>query len=99
MTEKEEKNNTYEEEEEEKQVEDATCPMDGCESKKNPDNKKRRCDACQKWWYESKRIFFGRERKCSKCQEIFEPETRDEIRDKNGYTCDDCVDAVLEEAE
>ena len=70
--------------------EDFTCPMEGCENKRNLENKKGRCDSCQKWWYEAKRIFFGRERRCVKCLEIFEPETRDKTHDINGYTCNDC---------
>ena len=79
------------------QEEEEMCPEECCENKKNKDNKKGRCNNCHKWWNESKRTFFGRERKCTKCQEMFEPETRDEIRDKNGYICDTCIDVFLEE--
>jgi hypothetical protein len=92
MSEEENKNKSNKEEEEDIEVEvkKDTCPMDNCENKKNWENKKGRCDACQKWWYESKRIFFGVERRCIKCQEIFEPETRDTTRDSKGYICENC---------
>ena len=68
-------------------VEDDTCPMDECDNKKNVQNKKGRCNMCQKMWYESKRIFLGRERRCIKCQDIFEPE---DTRDKVEYICSIC---------
>ena len=92
-----ENNNTNEkkknsDDEEEEAVEDDTCPMDECVNKRNLKNKKGRCNSCQKWWYEAKRVFFGRERRCIKCQEIFEPETRDKTREKDGYVCEDCFE-------
>ena len=95
--EKNEKKRTYKEEEveedeyssEEEEVE--LCPMDNCKNERNKENKKGRCNECQKWWYETKRIFFGCERRCFKCQEIFEPETRDKTRDVEGYICYVCI--------
>jgi hypothetical protein len=83
---KERKNSDDDEEEEEE--DDDTCPMDECENKRNLNNKKGRCNSCQKWWYEVKRVFFGRERRCVKCQEIFEPETLE----KDVYFCVDCIE-------
>ena len=70
---------------------DNMCPVDGCENKQNLQNKKGRCNECQTWWYETKRTFFGRERRCVTCKIIFEPETRDETRDKVGYICENCA--------
>jgi hypothetical protein len=67
------------------------CPMEGCENKQDLKNKKGRCDRCHTWWYENKRIFFGPDRRCKMCQEIFFPDTRDAVRDKEGYMCDKCI--------
>jgi hypothetical protein len=72
------------------ELEKDMCPMYECKNKRNLENKKGRCNECHKWWYESKRIFFGRERRCIQCQEIFEPETRDKTRDIVGYICENC---------
>jgi len=75
--------------EEDEEVEDDTCPMDECDNKKNVQNKKGRCNMCQKMWYESKRIFFGRERRCIKCQDIYFPDTRDKVE----YVCNICEES------
>jgi hypothetical protein len=98
-----EKKRTFEEEEEDDYVcssdeeEEVVemCPEDNCKNERNKENKKGRCNECQKWWYETKRIFFGCERRCFKCQDIFLPETRDKTRDVEGYICDVCVEVVV----
>ncbi len=65
-----------------------TCPFDGCENKRNLNNKKGRCNDCQKFWYETKWTFFGRGVRCIKCQKIFEPETNGVKKKKD--CCQDC---------
>lgn len=80
-------NDNIDSDEKEEEEPEKMCPMDGCENKQDLKNKKGRCDECHKWWYESKRIFFGIERRCKVCKEIFTPETRDSQREKEGYEC------------